>query len=128
MIIKNLKIKNFKSIRNLEIDCARVNVFIGEPNTGKSNILEALGMYSFLYYGSIYIKDIVEFLSENQLNNSKEKSPSELYHLIIQSQLLLGVKEDVLKSSIMQFSHHGQMNGFITQYVFKNVLKNLAIS
>ncbi len=124
MIIKNLKIKNFKSIRNLEIDCARVNVFIGEPNTGKSNILEALGMYSFLYYGSIYIKDIVEFLSENQLNNSKEKSPSELYHLIIQSQLLLGVMEDVLKSSIMQLSHHGQMNGFITQYVFKNVLKN----
>ena len=46
-IIKRLKIENFKSIKHLEIDCGRVNVFIGEPNTGKSNILEALGLLSF---------------------------------------------------------------------------------
>jgi len=45
-MIKKLHIKNFKSIKDLEIDCARVNVFIGEPNTGKSNILEAVGIFS----------------------------------------------------------------------------------
>ena len=45
--IKNIEIKNFKSIRHLKIeDCRRVNVFIGYPNTGKSNILEAIGLYS----------------------------------------------------------------------------------
>ena len=45
--IKNIEIKNFKSIRHLKIeDCRRINVFIGYPNVGKSNILEALGLYS----------------------------------------------------------------------------------
>jgi AAA15 family ATPase/GTPase len=43
-MINKLSIKNFKSIKELDIDCARVNLFIGEPNTGKSNILEALGV------------------------------------------------------------------------------------
>ena len=45
--IKNIEIKNFKSIRHAKIeDCKRVNVFIGYPNVGKSNILEALSLYS----------------------------------------------------------------------------------
>ena len=43
----HLEIKNFKSIEHLDIDCRRVNVLIGEPNTGKSNILEALGLISY---------------------------------------------------------------------------------
>jgi len=46
-MIKKLSLKNFKSIKNLEIDCKRVNLFIGEPNAGKSNILEALGLLSW---------------------------------------------------------------------------------
>jgi AAA15 family ATPase/GTPase len=45
--INNIEIKNFKSIRHAVInDCKRINVFVGPPNVGKSNILEALGMYS----------------------------------------------------------------------------------
>jgi len=51
-LIKRLAIENFKSIRSLELECRRVNVFIGEPNTGKSNILEALGLLSFIPYGA----------------------------------------------------------------------------
>jgi len=49
-MIKNLEIKNFKSIKHLELDCKKINLFIGEPNTGKSNILEALGILSFNLY------------------------------------------------------------------------------
>ena len=45
--IENIAIKNFKSIRDAMIsDCRRVNIFIGYPNVGKSNILEALGLFS----------------------------------------------------------------------------------
>lgn len=43
-MIQKLSIRNFKSIRALDLDCRRVNVFIGEPNTGKTNILEGLGL------------------------------------------------------------------------------------
>jgi AAA15 family ATPase/GTPase len=46
MHIKNLHIQNFKSIKDLKLNANRVNVFIGEPNAGKSNILEALSFFS----------------------------------------------------------------------------------
>ncbi len=50
--IKNIEIKNFKSIRDAKInDCKRVNVFIGPPNVGKSNILEGLSLFGLLDYG-----------------------------------------------------------------------------
>ncbi len=45
--IDNIEIKNFKSIRHQKItDCRRINLFIGYPNLGKSNILEAIGLFS----------------------------------------------------------------------------------
>jgi AAA15 family ATPase/GTPase len=45
--IHNIEIKNFKSIRHAVIDgCKRVNVFVGAPNVGKSNILEALSLFA----------------------------------------------------------------------------------
>jgi AAA15 family ATPase/GTPase len=58
-MIKNLEIKNFKSIKHLELDCKKINLFIGEPNTGKSNILEALGILSF--EPNIELGNIVRF-------------------------------------------------------------------
>jgi AAA15 family ATPase/GTPase len=46
-MIETIEIKNFKSIRHQKIEgCKRINVFIGYPNVGKSNILEALGLFS----------------------------------------------------------------------------------
>ena len=44
----HLEIRNFKSIEHVELSCRRVNVLIGKPNTGKSNILEALGLISYV--------------------------------------------------------------------------------
>lgn len=43
--IKNLLVKNFKSIKDLRIDCSRINLFVGAPNVGKSNLLEAISLY-----------------------------------------------------------------------------------
>ncbi len=59
-MIEKLSIKNFKSIKDLAIDCRRVNLFIGEPNTGKSNILEALGLLSWLGYLNTDLGEYVE--------------------------------------------------------------------
>lgn len=60
-MIKKVKIINFKSIKKLDLECTRVNIFIGEPNTGKSNILEALGIISSPYSKSL--KDFIRFKS-----------------------------------------------------------------
>jgi AAA15 family ATPase/GTPase len=45
-MVKNVSIKNFKSLKDVSFESRRVNIFIGEPNTGKSNLLEALGTFS----------------------------------------------------------------------------------
>lgn len=63
-MIKNLEIENFKSIKHLKLDCKRINLFIGEPNTGKSNILEVLGAFSFPYGR---LEDFVRFESMSNL-------------------------------------------------------------
>ena len=47
-MFNHLEIRNFKSVEHVELSCRRVNVLIGEPNTGKSNILEALGLISYV--------------------------------------------------------------------------------
>lgn len=48
-MISDLEVENFKSIKQLKLGCKRINIFIGEPNTGKSNILESVGIFSFPY-------------------------------------------------------------------------------
>lgn len=45
-MINQVHIQNFKSIRQLTFNCRRINLIIGQPNTGKSNILEALSLLS----------------------------------------------------------------------------------
>jgi len=60
-MIQKLSVENFKSIRELEIDCARINIFIGEPNTGKSNILEALGLLSWFGHGNAPLREYIRF-------------------------------------------------------------------
>ncbi|MCD4794381.1 MAG: AAA family ATPase [Bacteroidales bacterium] len=48
-MINQLSIKNFKSIKELDFNPKRINVFIGAPNVGKSNILEALSLFNVPY-------------------------------------------------------------------------------
>ena len=45
-----VSISNFKSIKKIKIEgFKRINLFIGRPNVGKSNILEALSLFSTPY-------------------------------------------------------------------------------
>ena len=48
LMIETLEIRNFKSIKELSLPCKQFNLFIGEPGSGKSNLLEALGLLSFI--------------------------------------------------------------------------------
>lgn len=64
-MIDNLEIKNFKSIKQLTFNCKKINLFIGEPNAGKSNILETFGLFSFPKFGQI--EDFIRLDSMNNL-------------------------------------------------------------
>lgn len=62
--IKNIEIKNFKSIRHQKIEgCKRINVFIGYPNVGKSNILEALSLYGVINIDNPVIPNVLRLES-----------------------------------------------------------------
>jgi len=94
-MIKDLEIKNFKSIKHLRLDCKRINLFIGEPNTGKSNILETLGLLSHINYGEL--KDFVRFESmsnlfydENLEDKIEIKFDENVFHVEFQNGSFIG--------------------------------------
>jgi len=62
-VIGSLEIENSKSIKHSKLDCRRINVFIGKPNTGvESNIIRKLGLLSFGRYGfGFSLRDFVRF-------------------------------------------------------------------
>ncbi len=59
-MIGNLEIENFKSIKHLKIDgLKKINLLIGKPNTGKSNIIEALSVFSLHFISGN--KDLIRY-------------------------------------------------------------------
>ena len=73
---KHIHIQNFKSIADLDLDdCRRINLFIGYPNVGKSNVLEAMSLFSLsdLKEGNninrfIRVENIHELFFDNRVN------------------------------------------------------------
>ncbi|ANF49987.1 hypothetical protein A0O34_05355 [Chryseobacterium glaciei] len=60
--IQNIKISNFKSIKDLNIEgCKKINIFAGKPNAGKSNLLEALGIFD-LFFNPIDRQNLKNFI------------------------------------------------------------------
>jgi AAA15 family ATPase/GTPase len=77
---KNIHISNFKSLKSVTLnDCKRINVLIGKPNVGKSNILEAIGLFSLPYVKYNKSKKITQFIRLEHLTelffdgNTEEK-------------------------------------------------------
>jgi len=107
-MINNLIIRNFKSIKKIEISCKKLNIFIGEPNSGKSNIIEALALRSqnalsqnlnpeifrFKTLGDLFydfnIHNPIEVISENQKTILKyairdDGTPENQFHFFLDS-------------------------------------------
>lgn len=72
---KKVTIKNFKSVKELSFDSNKINIFIGEPNSGKSNILEALSFFSpgslerNVFNEIFRFKTIGDFFYDNNFND-----------------------------------------------------------
>lgn len=91
-MIKQVSIQNFKSILDLSFQAKRVNIFIGEPNAGKSNILEALSLFSITDVR--FLRDLVRY----------EEIPNLFYDNDVQNRI-------VVKTDISQLSLGGKKNG-----------------
>jgi len=73
-----IEIKNFKSIKHIVLDdCKRINLLIGKPNVGKSNILEALTAFSLPYARYTNNKSLQQFIrceNESELFYNGDKT------------------------------------------------------
>lgn len=110
-MMKNLQINNYKSIRQLDLSCSRINVLVGEPNTGKSNILEALDLN---YLSGMIGRNNEVVDKETEKINIKEyfrvNKAAELFHLgnIEQPILINGLR--------LQFNGNKKNNIFEINY------------
>ncbi len=64
-MVKHVSIKNFKSVKDVAFETKRVNLLLGTPNSGKSNILEALGLFSASHVRNL--KDYIRFKKTENL-------------------------------------------------------------
>ena len=78
-MLQEIRIKNFKSISDETLHLGRVNVFIGENGSGKSNILEAIAFVSAIENGKINIETLIEkgvrIAKPSLMTNSFFKTP-----------------------------------------------------
>ncbi len=90
--IETIEIKNFKSIRHQKIvGCKRVNVFIGYPNVGKSNILEALSLFSIdkedlFFLDFVRLENLTTLFFNGNVEENSEVRINEVNRVITRAQ------------------------------------------
>ena len=75
-MIKHVKIRNYKSVQSLDLDCKRYNVFVGDTSTGKSNIIEALSLMS---EGIVQVRPPLDFPSSMDKRAIRYERLTELF-------------------------------------------------
>lgn len=58
--IKRLEIENFKSIRHIETECRRINLIVGAPNSGKTNLIEALSLFLLHDKDHVFLNTVIK--------------------------------------------------------------------
>lgn len=129
--INNIEIQNFKSIKHCVIDgCKRINVFVGPPNAGKSNILEGMGLCSLIEGNSRsqFFNDYVRYEKVSSLfyNKNIDSPFGVLFNK--QSFGLTGLFEKSKTVSNFYLSHYNTKNsevGFVRQLADLSLIFNI---
>jgi len=103
--IENIEIKSFKSINYALLDsCSRINLLIGRPNVGKSNLLEALSLFSLPYFKNNLTKQLSNFV---RLENEAEL----FFYGNIDSQI--EINTNIANCTIKYSNHHEFENSLL---------------
>ena len=73
--IKKIRIRNFRSIRDLTLSPGDLSVLVGKNDIGKSNIVRALNLF---FNGSATNKDTFDFNLEHNVNNTPDKKAKQI--------------------------------------------------
>jgi len=67
--VTDIRVRNFKSIKDVKVNgLKRINLFIGKPNVGKSNFLEAIGLFSTPYHQGDESKLFNDYIRYDKIN------------------------------------------------------------
>ena len=120
-MIGKLRIENFKSIKKMELSFGRVNVIIGWPNSGKSNILESIGVLSSLGHDLNRLQNFVRFDKMIDLfHNQNTRVPFEIATDLIGinavydgSMINMFVQDNKKKYGHHKFTMEGYHQGYV---------------
>ena len=124
-MIKNLQINNYKSINELHLNCSRINILIGEPNAGKSNILEALDLsYLSWLMHSNNIAEMAGFAKVDIKDFYRADRVDRLFHLGDTSKPISIIHNGFSVNTYLRFNNEndknifewGNFNGSITEF------------
>lgn len=114
--IGSVSIKNFKSIKSVTLsDCRRINVLIGRPNVGKSNILEALALFDVPY--------MVNTSNKSLKNLVRVDNTADLFHNGISS-----ASVEVSADSNLLYVHRSATNGLSIDISVQNEVSKFSFS
>ena len=100
--MKSIYIKNFKNIRELNIDrLAKVNLIVGKNSVGKSTLLEALSIY--LTRGNeIWLRGLLENRGEILVSRQNDKETQEVFNGQSYLSLFTGRQENYSRNYAIQ--------------------------
>lgn len=104
--LTNLRIQNFKSLKDVELQPRRVNLLIGKPNAGKSNLLEAISLLGGVAYGT-GLADFMRF--ENVRNVFYDNAVTERRVLV----------ESNLGGAMLRYESDGNMLAYLSAEALK---------
>jgi predicted ATPase len=106
-MLKQIKIQGFKSLHDVLVSLGQINVFIGANGSGKSNLLEAVGLLAAS--ASRFENSIEMFIREEQVPYNqdlpKSERPQESEEFYDQDLLKRGMRPGPAKLFISSFPH-----------------------
>jgi predicted ATPase len=108
--ITELRIKNFKSIKDVSLKPRRVNLIIGPPNVGKSNILEAMSLLGapFDNHRDRFMSDFIRY----------ESVPNLFYDNVTTDPIVV----EASTGSVLLKARNGGSDGYSFRLLSSNVL------
>lgn len=109
--IKDLTIKNFKGIKELKIEnLNRINIFIGDNNSKKTTILEAIALMN--RYNTDNLKTI---LSNKKYTTHKNSLDSFFYNLKLRNHPLITIKDSKDKEQKLEILSEHENTEFLEE-------------
>lgn len=129
-LIEHIEIKNFKSIRHLKMDgFKKINLFIGKPNVGKSNILEALSVFTIPYLkdnSQKKLTNLIRLEEPTQIFNDGNFEKEAVIDLVLsnarklKSQITFNKEKNVIRISLQMEENH-DYNPVNTDFLFNGI-------